>query len=256
MRFLLLVVLVGCGSAAPSSTGPARVAPSVSAKPDVRGSREAMVREVVARIAAGDVDGLVAFADGKEALARAVECTGSDGDELRKRSAKEERRLHERMTKLAAASKGLAIEVVSLRERTEAALKAGEKDGDCTVKTDVTHERVKVSLRVGGKPAEMKLELLDLGGRYYVIEVPRRIKVDGDGDGEVITRFMTHVDQVCACADDACIVKVTEDFGREMAEWAKEHAGETATTPSEEDRRRVEEATARMTACTAKITPP
>jgi hypothetical protein len=235
---ILAVALCGCSGAPSPTTAP-------PAKADVRTSRDAMVREVIALLDAGDVNGLLALADGRAAMALALDCKGNVNAERRVLKSEE------KIALAAVRAKGSRLQVVDVDAGKTEVVKVGEQHRGCTVRTELTQERVKLKLRTNGDPAKGRVDLVKIGDRYYMLEAPRVDKQRPPN--EAMGKFVAHIDRVCACPDMNCVTEATEAYGKEMGEWARVNAGRTAEAPTEDEMRMMEEATKRMTECTMRL---
>jgi hypothetical protein len=248
---LVMLALVGCGSAAPPAAS--SVGNKLPPKADVRGSRDALLRETVSLLAAGDANALLALADLEEAITRSVECTGPDADSSKDAIESQVRKLRETVAVAAVRAKGHALEIIEIEPGHASTVgKAGDKQGGCTLRAGLTYERVKLKLRVDGKPSTIRIELMNIADRFYVVDVSRQIVPDTSAS-EAMGYFQAHVERICACKDHNCVTAATEDYGKMMAEWARENAGRTAEAPSEEDKRMMEEVSNKMTDCLTKM---
>ncbi|MBX3155079.1 MAG: hypothetical protein KF773_03695 [Deltaproteobacteria bacterium] len=227
MRFLLLVVLVGCGSAA-------TVVGNAAPKPDVRTSRDAMVREVVALLAAGDANALLALADA-EAL----------GPGCHHRS----RKRHERIALAAGRARGSVIEVV----RIDPVAGGNPRERECA-QLGVIFERMRVQVRIGGVLSTAAIGLVWFDGRYYLVDVPQRL--GGPETAETTEKFLAYVDVVCACRDTACISDTEEAYRRETEVRMRSGAPWRTDPPTDEETDLLDDVTQRLADCTARIAPP
>jgi hypothetical protein len=216
------------------------------------GSRDDLVKATVAALEKGDADALFKLGD-PAALEKIMECKTEGGkSEIEERS-KEQREMD---NALAGKTKGLKLEIVKIDERPpsldangknrHAYEKGAKLSEDCTAKVSMVEHRVEVTLKVGGADTSMRMEMLEAGGGWYLVD---KIRLDvpssadaasgsagasasGGGAGAaptggyatMLAKLTGFKDRMCACKDQACATAVTND----MAAWSTDQAKATA----------------------------
>ncbi len=156
---LPLVALVACSSPPVPKAG--------GSPADPHGSRDALVREIVARLGAGNVDGLAALVPHKAGLDRVITCDRPDrvdADQAARREALQE---------TAKNFKGLALEVVAItgsKDDSPSTQPAGEPfiEG-CTLSVPIRWEPLDVKVRGAGRESSLWVNVYEIAGRWYLV---------------------------------------------------------------------------------------
>lgn len=222
------------------------------------GSRDDLVKATVAALSKGDADALFKLGD-PSSLEKFMECKKEGGDtksELEEKT----KELRDMDKELASKTKGLKIDIVKIDEKPPSldengknrhAYEKGAKLGpDCTAKTSMVEHKVEVTLKVGGADTTMRMEMLEAGGGWYLVDdieldVPASAVAGGGGSAsgsasgasgagassgggggysKMIAKLSSFKDRMCGCKDQACIDAVTND----MAAWSTDQAAASA----------------------------
>jgi hypothetical protein len=263
MRSVVVAVVMvsACSSSNPVPPAPPVVANTVPAPPDPHASREGLVKETFAALAAGDARRLAALADTKALMGRVLKCEPpADGEEHRRMDPEREaERVERRLGKAAQNAKGLGIEVLAIDfdEKSSDRTPKGTRKGSCDIAVDVIEEKFKVKLRItrpGGESVETtaKVRALVVEGRWYVIRLPDELDRDGaKGPADMVAAMEEHADKACACADKACANKVDEDYRMWVAAAAKRADPGPVQDKAEADR--FKDAATRYITCLSKV---
>lgn len=165
--------------------------------------------------------------------------------------AEQAKELRESDKALAGKTKGFKLDIVKIDERPPSldengknrhAYEKGAKLGpDCTAKVSMVEHKVEVTLKVGGADTTMRMEMLEAGGGWYLIDdidldVPSSAVAGGGsaaagsaaaptgGYAKMIAKLSSFKDRMCACKDQACAGAVTND----MAAWSADQANASA----------------------------
>jgi hypothetical protein len=244
----MLLVLVGCGGSAATSTGaPAPVSNTMTPSgSDVHRSRHTVVRKAVAALAAGDVEGLVALASPQELYATHYTCSSLTADQFTAKA-------REQYTEASSQSKGTIAEVVFIEELK--VVKDKHRDESCAPKKSLVTYAASVKVKVGSddkaRERRMDFTLHEVGERWYLGRVPALTAKGGvEAAIEMVILFS---DRMCACKDKACADKVNEDYTKWGMEMAKDARPSDARNVSVEDTRRMTEAATRYSECYTKL---
>lgn len=213
------------------------------------GSRDDLVKATVAALASGDADALFKLGD-PAALEKLMECKKEGGDTASE-LAEQAKELRESDKALAGKTKGFKLDIVKIDERPPSldengknrhAYEKGAKLGpDCTAKVSMVEHKVEVTLKVGGADTTMRMEMLEAGGGWYLVDdidldVPSSAVAGGGsaapgsagtptgGYAKMIAKLSSFRDRMCACKDQACAGAVTND----MAAWSADQANASA----------------------------
>lgn len=207
------------------------------------GSRREIVNATIAALAAGDVDKLVALADPKSLFERVLDCSDSDDEDVTPRAL--EREFRDKAERLADKVSGRKLEVIAIENRKirdggdgrgyggrdPGVFKKGDKVfGGCRARESFRAHEVMVTVeetRKGKKPKKknVKLELLEIDGDWYLVDAPRgradddipALGDDVDDSGEeAMEKMREFKDAMCRCTDRTCANRVTE----EMTKWS------------------------------------
>jgi hypothetical protein len=242
MRSALVVGILGlaaCGSSQSSKPPVAPVAKPTApvakapAAPVVDEPRLVLARKVMAALAGGETEALVALAEPATPYRVAGDCTfgktGLNLDPLQTYVAAARLELGY----IANKTKGLKLEVLGLANQVNRTgdadtrwIKKGAAMSDkCTAKQDLLVHDIQVKIRAqrDAKPAveqTVTVAAMELDGRWYLMKAPMRIKErESKTDMEAALKKMSELaDRMCKCADKACAEKVQE----ELTSWSME----------------------------------
>jgi len=203
-------------------------------------SPEDVIKATLAAEAAGDAEALVKLADPQAVFDRGFECKGEAARDEDISPEKQTKKMRDKMDELVKTTKGLTIELVESKRGEEGKNNTKEKGEEvvpgCTAKEKLSFVTYELKLKVtapGGKPGEQntKLNMLDVGGRYFLFQPPRVKAASKDAEAlEAMTKFK---DQMCSCkvGDKACGDKVAED----MMKWGQQMAKDASASPEPPD---------------------
>ena len=225
------------------------------------GSRREIVDATIAALAAGDVDKLVALADPKSLFERVLDCSDSDDEDVTPKAL--EREFREKAERLADKVSGRKLEVIAVENRQipdkrtrdggdgrgyggrdAGVFKKGDKVfGGCRARETFRAHEVMVTVeetRKGkkAKKKNVKLELLEIDGDWYLVDAPRgradddipALGDDADDSGEeTIEKMREFKDAMCRCADSTCAKRVTDDMTKWSTDLMKRDSGRALT---------------------------
>jgi hypothetical protein len=174
----------------------------------------------------GDVDGLVPLMVESQAMS-AADCSGAKGAGGYGTAEMEKMMLDELRHELKREVKkwdGLTVTVESVEAKGDPKVqKAGEDEGGCKLKSDVTSQKFKVKVKAKGKDGEAESETtmrgVQISGKWYLEELP-----DAPDANDDLAKMKKFKDQMCACGSDkdpsGCADKADKDY----EEWTRSMA--------------------------------
>jgi hypothetical protein len=214
-------------------------------------SAKGVAEAALAALSAGDGDKLAALADTENLYKSFVKCDADKSDESPAELAEKEKR---RYAKAADRTKGLKLKLVDFpdidkldKDHLMTMPKGSKIAKGCTSIADasVIDTKIKVSVQDGDKPAvdqDVELELLEVGGKYYLARAPRIEK--GVAFSAQLAKMIEFKDQMCACKDMPCATKVNAD----MATWAQANSAADAV-PSDDEVKKIMAVSQDMSKC-------
>ncbi len=233
-------------------------------------SRNDVVKETLAALAAGDVDRLMALADPKGLYEYAFSCKADRGDDNFGTDSKQlEASLRKDFTKATSGTKGSKVEVVSIRNEMHNPLgrrsrdrnatfiaKGGTISDACVARTDLVFHEVEVRVRVtsgsDSKELKAKLDMLHAKGRWYVVKVPKDLAA-GDSASSAVAKMEEFSKRMCDCKDKACADVVNEDMTKWGTEMARNASYDYDERPDPDMARKSADIMTRYTECMTKL---
>jgi hypothetical protein len=260
-------VIAACGGPQASTPPKATLANAATAQNEP--SRNEVVKDVLAALAAGDVERLMALADPKGMYEYAFSCKDDRGDDEWGPDARSlETVLRKDFTKAANHAKGAKIEVVSIRNEMRGwhkrtrdrnatfIAKGGTVSSACVARTDLVFHEVDVRVRFGkdgnSTESKAKIDLVHARGRWFVVKVPKDLSSESGASGAV-AMMEKFSNSMCACKDKACADKVNEDMTKWGTEMAKNAGANYDERPDPELARRSADIMTRYTECMTKL---
>lgn len=204
-----------------------------------KSSADELGKAVVSALGAKDqaaLNGLVAKVD---AAIDACPALGGEREEIEKQHGKAEKRLGEALTKCGE---------LDWSKVTVKAVNGGEAKKPIEGCADLVEGKdIEVVGELDGKEVTVKIDdPVIIKGKYYLFD---GIKCRGGGKAHpAVAVAIKAADDGCACKDVACAAKVTEQYGKDMADASKAEDG-----GSEEDAKAITDATKRLTDCMTKL---
>ncbi|MBA2543030.1 MAG: hypothetical protein H0V17_25540 [Deltaproteobacteria bacterium] len=267
--WLGLVAVAACGSssgsAPPKPTPLANTAPSQNEQ-----SRNDVVKDALAALAAGDVERLMSLADPKGMYEHAFSCKDDRDDGEMAPDAKHlETALRRDFGKAAGNAKGAKIEVVSIRNEMRGSRRSRERDRNatfiakggavssaCVARTDLVFHEVEVRVRISkdgsSKESKTKLDLVHARGRWFVAKVPKDLSSESGASGAV-AMMEAFSDRMCGCKDKACADQVNEDMSKWGTDMAKNAGAYDDERPDPELAKKSADIMTRYTECMTKL---
>jgi hypothetical protein len=201
--------------------------------------------------ASGDIDGLAPLM-AESRFSKVMDCSGAKGGGDYGGAPSQDKvmaQIRKDLTHDVKDWKGLTVTVSSVDEKGDAETKkAGDDDGGCKFKTDVTSQKFKVKVKAKGPDGEAEsettLRAMKIDGKWYLEELP-----DPPDASDMKAEFKKFTDQMCACKDTTCAQKVSDGFtawGTKMGDKYKDKK------PSEEEMKFVEDQMKTFSDCQMK----
>jgi hypothetical protein len=260
---LLSMLACGGGTPPPVAKGPGNATGGAASTSQ---SREQIINETILAITAGDVEKLMALADPKGMFEYAISCKDGHGDEELD-AGRVATKLRADFTKSIAKARGTKVEVVSIKN--EARGWTGRRNRDrnatfvarggaiaraCIARTDLLFHEVEVRVRLGkggdSRESKVRLDLVQGGGRWFLVKVPMDLSSDLSG---AIAKMDEFSKRMCECKDKACADQVNEDMTKWGTEMARNASYEYDEKPDPDMARKSADIMTRYTECMTKL---